>query len=208
LLRYESAAELKHPHALFNLGVMFEVGDGIAQDFHLAKRYYDQAAEYDGYSAATRSFAVWLLSLHKAAHSWLGPEVAEEALVAVTGVLQAVYRRLVRWFAAPFASALGTAPHLYPLVEDYAPTPRLGGVLGSFWERVSEFVDNALSRPTDDWHTPRPVRQSEQPEGHDEVLHKLWGWMAWDTLAAIVLSIAFIGIGRLRQWRRQNRQNR
>jgi TPR repeat protein len=26
---------------------MFEIGDGVDQDFHLAKRFYDQAAEFD-----------------------------------------------------------------------------------------------------------------------------------------------------------------
>jgi hypothetical protein len=44
---YQKAADLKHTHALFNLGIMYENGDGVEQDFHLAKRYFDEAAEYD-----------------------------------------------------------------------------------------------------------------------------------------------------------------
>ena len=45
-LFYQHAADLHHTHAIFNLGVMHEAGDGVEQDFHLAKRFYDQAAEY------------------------------------------------------------------------------------------------------------------------------------------------------------------
>lgn len=43
---YLAASETyKSAQALFNLGWMHENGIGLAQDFHLAKRYYDQAAE-------------------------------------------------------------------------------------------------------------------------------------------------------------------
>lgn len=41
------AADMRHTHAMFNLGLMHEAGDGVDQDFHLAKRYYDQVAEFD-----------------------------------------------------------------------------------------------------------------------------------------------------------------
>ena len=44
---YQSAADLHHTHAIFNLGVMHEVGDGVQQDLHLAKRFYDQAVEFN-----------------------------------------------------------------------------------------------------------------------------------------------------------------
>ena len=40
--RYKLAADLRHPHAIFNLGLMYEAGAGVKQDFHLAKRFYDQ----------------------------------------------------------------------------------------------------------------------------------------------------------------------
>jgi TPR repeat protein len=39
---YKLAADMRNPHALFNLGVMFESGDGVVRDFHLAKRFFDQ----------------------------------------------------------------------------------------------------------------------------------------------------------------------
>jgi tetratricopeptide (TPR) repeat protein len=40
---YRKAADLNAPQALFNLGVMHQFGDGLPQDVHLAKRYYDLA---------------------------------------------------------------------------------------------------------------------------------------------------------------------
>jgi len=42
---YQAAAELKSAQAMWNLGWMYENGIGIEQDFHLAKRFYDQALE-------------------------------------------------------------------------------------------------------------------------------------------------------------------
>lgn len=43
---YQAAAEtLQSAQAMFNLGWMHENGVGIEQDFHLAKRFYDQALE-------------------------------------------------------------------------------------------------------------------------------------------------------------------
>lgn len=43
---YQAAEEFKQSgQALWNLGWMHENGIGVQQDFHLAKRYYDQALE-------------------------------------------------------------------------------------------------------------------------------------------------------------------
>jgi len=44
--RYRDAGDRAHPQALFNLGYMHENGLSIPKDFHLAKRYYDQAATH------------------------------------------------------------------------------------------------------------------------------------------------------------------
>ncbi|KAL0484049.1 SEL1L [Acrasis kona] len=45
IFNYRRATELRNPQAMFNLGYMHEWGQGLTQDFHLAKRYYDMAAE-------------------------------------------------------------------------------------------------------------------------------------------------------------------
>ncbi len=42
---YRSAAESRIPHAMFNLGWMYEHGVGVDPDPHLAKRFYDLASE-------------------------------------------------------------------------------------------------------------------------------------------------------------------
>ena len=42
---YRVAANLRNPQSMFNLGHMHQYGIGIPQDFHLAKRHYDQALQ-------------------------------------------------------------------------------------------------------------------------------------------------------------------
>eukprot|EP01038_Epipyxis_sp_PR26KG_P010471 gene10471-14070_t len=64
-LYYQKAADLKHTQAVFNLGMMYESGDGVRQDFHLAKRYYDMAAEIDGKAKVARDIALYILQSHK-----------------------------------------------------------------------------------------------------------------------------------------------
>ena len=62
---YQHAADLHHTHAIFNLGVMHEAGDGVEQDFHLAKRFYDQAAEYNSEARVPRVVALFVLRWHQ-----------------------------------------------------------------------------------------------------------------------------------------------
>ena len=50
-------------HQVFNLGLMHEMGDGVPQDFHLAKRFYDQAAEIDNKAKSARDVAVSILEV-------------------------------------------------------------------------------------------------------------------------------------------------
>lgn len=47
VLCYRVAAEFQSPLAYWNLGWMYENGIGVAKDFHLAKRSYDQALNTD-----------------------------------------------------------------------------------------------------------------------------------------------------------------
>ncbi len=57
------AADMRNTHAIFNLGLMHEAGDGVDQDFHLAKRYYDQVAEYDKEAKVPSVLAVSFLQV-------------------------------------------------------------------------------------------------------------------------------------------------
>jgi TPR repeat protein len=81
---YQSAADLHHTHAIFNLGVMYEAGDGVKQDFHLAKRFYDQAAEFSSEAKLPRTVALFVMQMHQSFRTqfdstWLG-DMAAEAL--------------------------------------------------------------------------------------------------------------------------------
>jgi TPR repeat protein len=70
-LYYQMAAEMRHTHAMFNLGFMHEAGDGVDQDFHLAKRFYDQVAEFDKEAALPSLLAVSFLQVPVPPHSSL-----------------------------------------------------------------------------------------------------------------------------------------
>lgn len=80
-LYYQMAADMRHTHAMFNLGLMHEAGDGVNQDFHLAKRYYDQVAEFDKEASLPSFLAVSFLqvsfhlfpSLTVPFHSFINP---------------------------------------------------------------------------------------------------------------------------------------
>ncbi|KAN0034261.1 hypothetical protein ACTFIV_000754 [Dictyostelium citrinum] len=43
---YKQAAAVSQPMALFNLGYLYQWGEGVPQDFYLAKRYYDLSLIY------------------------------------------------------------------------------------------------------------------------------------------------------------------
>lgn len=59
---YQAAAEtLQSAQALFNLGWMHENGVGIEQDFHLAKRFYDQALETNREAYLPVQLSLWKL---------------------------------------------------------------------------------------------------------------------------------------------------
>lgn len=75
---YQAAAEsLQSAQAMWNLGWMYENGVGMARDFHLAKRFYDQALETNPKEAyLTVKLSLWKLRWR----SWwngVGPEEVE-----------------------------------------------------------------------------------------------------------------------------------
>ena len=60
---YQAAGDLHNTQALFNLGLMHEFGDGVEKDFHLSKRFFDQAAVYDSNAKIPSAFAVMMLKV-------------------------------------------------------------------------------------------------------------------------------------------------
>jgi SEL1 protein len=64
---YTTASELRQSaQALYNLGWMHENGVGLIQDFHLAKRYYDQALETNVEAYLPVSLSLFKLRLRSA----------------------------------------------------------------------------------------------------------------------------------------------
>ena len=51
-------------HANFNLGIMHQMGQGLAQDFHLAKRYYDISKSNHQDAAVPVAIALYWLQAH------------------------------------------------------------------------------------------------------------------------------------------------
>mmetsp|Transcript_24367 Transcript_24367/g.45352 ORF Transcript_24367/g.45352 Transcript_24367/m.45352 type:complete len:959 (+) Transcript_24367:118-2994(+) len=76
-LHYQLAADFGQTHAMFNLGVMHEMGDGVEQDFHLAKRYYDQTAEYDPSARVPSRLAVYFLRAHEELQLHIGKDATD-----------------------------------------------------------------------------------------------------------------------------------
>lgn len=87
---YQRAADLRHTQAIFNLGVMHEAGDGVTQDFHLAKRYFDQAADFDPNARLPRNVALTLMQSHQTLLEYFG----EERLTAMVPHLLVAWQHL------------------------------------------------------------------------------------------------------------------
>lgn len=65
---YKKASETKNGQALFNLGYMHQTGQGLPQDFHLAKRFYDDAKLRDADAMFPVSIALIGLFFHRFYH--------------------------------------------------------------------------------------------------------------------------------------------
>lgn len=97
---YQSASLKFSPQAIWNIGYMYENGLGVDQDFHLAKRYYDQVLENN----PKLYFSVKLSVLKLRLKSWLiwmtggkikyGKGKEDET----KNVSEAWYRQLIRSF--------------------------------------------------------------------------------------------------------------
>lgn len=82
---YRTAGELRNPQAMFNMGYMYQLGYGVPQDFHLAKRYYDMAAETTSKAFLPASLALATLFLHSlhSEYAWLFGDDIENAIIVL-----------------------------------------------------------------------------------------------------------------------------
>lgn len=91
---YQMAADLRHTHAIFNLGLMHEAGDGVEQDFHLAKRFFDEAAGMDFEARLPRNFALFLMQTHESMILLLGEDTVSKLLTTLQSITQTVWSHL------------------------------------------------------------------------------------------------------------------
>jgi TPR repeat protein len=72
--QYRQASEVqRNPQAMFNLAYMHEQGLGLKQDLHLAKRFYDMAAETSVDAGVPVALALMKLSVMTTFHSLFSP---------------------------------------------------------------------------------------------------------------------------------------
>ncbi|KAF9268703.1 HCP-like protein [Marasmius fiardii PR-910] len=72
---YQAAADTQQSAlAMWNLGWMYENGVGVAQDFHLAKRHYDQALETNSEAYLPVFFSLAKLYIRSIWHTLMGGE--------------------------------------------------------------------------------------------------------------------------------------
>lgn len=124
---YQRAADLHHTQAIFNLGVMHEVGDGVAQDFHLAKRFYDLAASVDKNARLPRDLALIAMDLHRAVARYFGDDRAAIAFVdrPTLQLLKASGGEAVLWLDTLSAAA---ADRVQRWMDSWKPAS--GGAIG------------------------------------------------------------------------------
>jgi hypothetical protein len=75
------------------------LGDGVEQDFHLAKRFFDQAADFDPDARLPRSFALFLLSSHRDLLVWLGQENVNSLFDAVYPIALRINEIIEQYFS-------------------------------------------------------------------------------------------------------------
>lgn len=98
---YQAAAEMRLSHACFNLGVMYQLGDGVTQDLHLAKRFFDRGGDVDPTALPARDAALLLLQGHKALYRLLGHDnflwLQEKLMKGVTMLTRRHLPELLQW---------------------------------------------------------------------------------------------------------------
>lgn len=73
---YHTAADLRNPQALWNLGWMYQWGIGVPFDPHLAKRHYDSSAEAHPDAKWPAEVGLFML---RATEGWTAPGAEAEA---------------------------------------------------------------------------------------------------------------------------------
>ncbi|KAG7400948.1 Protein sel-1 1 [Phytophthora boehmeriae] len=67
---YSLASKRSNAQAMFNLGLMYEHGVGVEQDFYLAKRFFDKARVAHSDANVPVTLALWKMRTHMTLRSW------------------------------------------------------------------------------------------------------------------------------------------
>ena len=67
---YKRAADMNMPQAYFNLGYLYQIGDGLEKDFPLAKRYFDLAASSSVDAKIAVELALFAMRMQERAERW------------------------------------------------------------------------------------------------------------------------------------------
>ena len=113
---YQLAADMRNAHALFNLGIMHQAGDGVQQDFHLAKRFFDLAGATDIDARLPKTLALILLNAHRKMQDRFGVDATDRALEVASTVSKVVGGYLS-----------STIEHIYRLLPADVPFADRGG---------------------------------------------------------------------------------
>ena len=103
---YRNAASLGSTQAMFNLGWMHQHGHGLPRDFHLSKRYYDQAIDGDRRSSIPATLAL--------AHLWVHSAIATSSTysIAISSMLSSARNYFDgKKFELPFGDKKGKDEH-------------------------------------------------------------------------------------------------
>jgi len=146
---YQIAADLRHTHAMFNLGIMHELGDGVVQDLHLSKRFYDQAAEFDSEARLPRSVALALLQGHRFVYSTLGQETVDHWLRVLLPMAADWFGDLARWAGEGLALLPRDALEKWVPSSDLASDGVQGGAASSLGSGAVGETRGGEKRPED-----------------------------------------------------------
>ncbi|TMW58445.1 hypothetical protein Poli38472_010004 [Pythium oligandrum] len=154
---YSLASKRANAQAMFNLGLMYEHGVGVQQDFHLAKRFFDKAIEAHSDARVPATLALWKLKTHMWVVSWkrwwdelVGnvppstpatmsppePEVDDSDAGFGDAFASRVASLLTKWFSLDGSEGDDTVETVEPMAE-----PRVGTGSDIAWASgVSDFV--------------------------------------------------------------------
>jgi TPR repeat protein len=165
---YKIAADMKNTHALFNLGIMHQTGDGVLKDFHLAKRFYDEAAVYDLAAKTPSTLAVGLLQTQQYIYGFLGEGPASELLDELSSFVVAVDNQF--GLGLLIFAARSQLLHIWLLINKSVLISSSTRFDTDAYTSATSIIDTAVSRAESYAHTLRHALRLSQIYGALEYL--------------------------------------